>query len=498
MGVNGIHNPIITPYKSVFDLIELKNGFYSYKDSKLKKNKRRCRDVQSSCVSKVCAYATRGSIPHAIEMTALLTSAIHLDYSLTGCDAHLTENSYSSQRIPQTDSVDLPVRSNYALAMIKFVNGILDPLQQGVYGISLHNLAVSVDLPSHFVELRHVCTHESLPSLEMLRLSTVRALDWLWGQYWIKIEKYYQRQGMMGVSHKEWFLNFKSECSPKDQTTKVVPIKKSSSINDLKNIEKLLKNVKKYRKEALNNPEASVDDLQYTKICKRILTLAQETISIKGFCSYLINKNHLILHDEKAQSLTDRQQLGLTMLWGPYVQLLPGDILLNLFEELLNYSASKFIVSDLTDEIVDKRVLENLNGYPRTEKEIQLASDWTIWILENTDLINTQHNIVEVIKKLGPCGISMRCLSVLKESGDDNIQEKATKLHLTWGKFWVPGTSYVQMRTLSELGEKKIETTNGTKRSAESQTTQFKKAKPTIFLFEPCALYTPTPFGIPP
>lgn len=44
--------------------------------------------------------------------------------------------------------------------------------------------ALDLGLPASFVELRHEATHRELPSLTVLRDSTGRSLEWLWGFYW--------------------------------------------------------------------------------------------------------------------------------------------------------------------------------------------------------------------------------------------------------------------------------------------------------------------------
>ena len=56
--------------------------------------------------------------------------------------------------------------------MIRFVNGLVDPLQQGVFARPIYVLAAQIGLPAWIVELRHRSTHEDLPSLEVLREAT--------------------------------------------------------------------------------------------------------------------------------------------------------------------------------------------------------------------------------------------------------------------------------------------------------------------------------------
>lgn len=61
------------------------------------------------------------------------------------------------------------MRQSYAAALIRLVNGLVDPLQLGVYARSIAAIATQLGLPAWLVELRHAATHEDLPSLELLR-----------------------------------------------------------------------------------------------------------------------------------------------------------------------------------------------------------------------------------------------------------------------------------------------------------------------------------------
>lgn len=58
---------------------------------------------------------------------------------------------------------------SYAAAIIRLVNGLVDPLQLGAYARSIASIAQQLGLPAWLVELRHAATHEDLPSLEVLR-----------------------------------------------------------------------------------------------------------------------------------------------------------------------------------------------------------------------------------------------------------------------------------------------------------------------------------------
>lgn len=54
------------------------------------------------------------------------------------------------------------------MAMVRFVNSVVDAQQNGMFAQSIASIARRVGLPTWFVDLRHAATHEDLPSLQVL------------------------------------------------------------------------------------------------------------------------------------------------------------------------------------------------------------------------------------------------------------------------------------------------------------------------------------------
>ena len=106
-------------------------------------------------VTKLAAWRGITSLPHALESTLAFLVVILQDKGDVGSSISV----YS-------------LRQGYATAVIRFVNGLVDPLQSGPYARSIGSIAAQIGLPSWFVELRHAATHEDLPSLEVLREAT--------------------------------------------------------------------------------------------------------------------------------------------------------------------------------------------------------------------------------------------------------------------------------------------------------------------------------------
>ncbi|KAJ1310142.1 hypothetical protein OPQ81_006887 [Rhizoctonia solani] len=114
--------------------------------------------------NRLCAWQVNCPLPHALESLLCFLNAILLE-----------SNNASTSTLCQV----------YALALIRFVNGLVDPLQQGVFARPIYSLAAQIGLPSWIVELRHRSTHEDLPSIEVLREATHQSMKWLLNRYFL-------------------------------------------------------------------------------------------------------------------------------------------------------------------------------------------------------------------------------------------------------------------------------------------------------------------------
>ncbi|THV06102.1 Las1-domain-containing protein [Dendrothele bispora CBS 962.96] len=126
-------------------------------------------DLESKifAINRLSAWRAITSLPHALESTLALLVVI-------------VQDSQSPRNLPF-----LSLRQSYASAIIRLVNGLVDPLQFGVYARSIASIASQLGLPSWLVELRHAATHEDLPSLELLREGARQSMSWLLHNYWL-------------------------------------------------------------------------------------------------------------------------------------------------------------------------------------------------------------------------------------------------------------------------------------------------------------------------
>jgi len=123
-------------------------------------------DISSKviAINKISAWKAITTLPHAIESTLAILVVIIQDNSQIPCSSLLLRQSYST-------------------AILRLVNGLVDPLQVGTYARPMATIAQQLGIPLWLVELRHAATHEDLPSLGLLREAARQSMTWLLQNY---------------------------------------------------------------------------------------------------------------------------------------------------------------------------------------------------------------------------------------------------------------------------------------------------------------------------
>ncbi|KAK6905644.1 hypothetical protein I203_106474 [Kwoniella mangroviensis CBS 8507] len=70
-------------------------------------------------------------------------------------------------------------RMMIGMAIVRFINGLVDPLQNGPYARPISHLASSLSIPPSLIALRHRATHEDLPPLALLHQSLLSCISYL-------------------------------------------------------------------------------------------------------------------------------------------------------------------------------------------------------------------------------------------------------------------------------------------------------------------------------
>ncbi|KAH0838638.1 Las1-like-domain-containing protein, partial [Lanmaoa asiatica] len=125
-------------------------------------------EAKTLAINRLSAWKAMTPLPHALDSALAILAARMLDTSCRDTISAMTA---------------LNLRQTYATAIIRMVNGLVDPLQSGAYARSIAAIATQLGLPSWLVELRHAATHEDLPSLELLREASIESLSWLLRNY---------------------------------------------------------------------------------------------------------------------------------------------------------------------------------------------------------------------------------------------------------------------------------------------------------------------------
>ena len=113
----------------------------------------------------IAVWRSRGRLPLSVDSTAQLLTVQRDDAAAGAVDP-------------------ASLRQQYALCIIRLVNGLVDNSQRSTHALSIASLASSLHLPRLLVDVRHESTHSQLPSLPVLRYAAWEALRWLWVHYW--------------------------------------------------------------------------------------------------------------------------------------------------------------------------------------------------------------------------------------------------------------------------------------------------------------------------
>ncbi len=130
----------------------------------------------------VDVWRARGGLPHSIESTVCLMQIVAADKEATANSS--SENGGGGGSVTSPLRSELDLRMSYSLAIIRAINGLVDPSQKGLYADSVMSIAAARGIPSWIVELRHDGTHNQLPSLSVLRAASKHMIKWFYDNYW--------------------------------------------------------------------------------------------------------------------------------------------------------------------------------------------------------------------------------------------------------------------------------------------------------------------------
>ncbi|XP_011082168.1 uncharacterized protein LOC105164994 [Sesamum indicum] len=128
-------------------------------------------DSVASALQRISTWRSRGCTAMAIEVTASIVETQQQDPFFRN---DLNESASQSEEM---------LAMLYCMAIMRLVNGVVEKTRKK-NEISIGEAADAIGIPRMLIDIRHEGSHRDLPSLQLVRLASKKALDWLVSYYW--------------------------------------------------------------------------------------------------------------------------------------------------------------------------------------------------------------------------------------------------------------------------------------------------------------------------
>ncbi|XP_019182308.1 PREDICTED: uncharacterized protein LOC109177396 isoform X2 [Ipomoea nil] len=356
-----------------------------------------------SALRRISTWRNRGCIPVAVDVTA---SIIEIQQK----DPYFRDDVPKSVQLSEEMLAML-----YSMAITRLVNGVIEKNRKK-NELSIAEAAYAIGIPRMLIDVRHEGSHRDLPSLQLVRLASTKALRWLQSYYW-EPQKSAIQSGQPTKLQKETRdrLNELAYCLKEKQTARSSSFAKENRITvrhpgQLYGFNKFLPFVA----GKLSFSKSSGPKKQVTKSLKNILRLysssSSEVLSVLlELLLKALDSSHLADGSDSGQTI----QGNITMHavfdhWKPVITKLSNkapDLLITLLRGILDkieiHSATELLNGDCHS-------LDNVT----VPRQIQLLSYLFEWLIENLKTLRHVHE--------------KRSVSETGDSSNDQILAKAT------------------------------------------------------------------------
>ncbi|XP_042484833.1 uncharacterized protein LOC122065099 [Macadamia integrifolia] len=128
-------------------------------------------DSIAAALRRVSAWRSRGCLPVAVDVTA---SIVEIQQKDPFFGEGRTNDVLESEEM---------LAMLYCMANMRLVNGVVEKTRKRTQ-ISIAEAADAIGIPRMLIDIRHEGSHRDLPSLQLVRLASLKALDWLRSYYW--------------------------------------------------------------------------------------------------------------------------------------------------------------------------------------------------------------------------------------------------------------------------------------------------------------------------
>ncbi|XP_028098544.1 uncharacterized protein LOC114298195 isoform X3 [Camellia sinensis] len=125
----------------------------------------------ASALRRITVWRSRGCLPVVIEVTA---SIVEIQQKDPFFRVDLSNDALDSEEM---------LTMLYCMAIVRLVNGIVEKTRRKTE-VSIAEAADAINIPRMLIDIRHEGSHRDLPSLRLVRLASIKALDWLKSYYW--------------------------------------------------------------------------------------------------------------------------------------------------------------------------------------------------------------------------------------------------------------------------------------------------------------------------
>ncbi|GMP91505.1 hypothetical protein CsSME_00042180 [Camellia sinensis var. sinensis] len=122
-------------------------------------------------LQRITVWRSRGCLPIVIEVTA---SIIEIQQKDPFFRVDLGDDALDSEEM---------LTMLYCMAIVRLVNGVVEKTRKKTE-VSIAEAADAINIPRMLIDIRHEGSHRDLPSLRLVRLASIKALDWLKSYYW--------------------------------------------------------------------------------------------------------------------------------------------------------------------------------------------------------------------------------------------------------------------------------------------------------------------------
>ncbi|XP_077241571.1 las1-like family protein [Tasmannia lanceolata] len=122
-------------------------------------------------LTRISTWRCRGCLPVAIDVTAAIIEIQQKD--------PLFRQGPSNESLDSDEMLAMA----YCMVVMRLVNGFAEKSRRKT-GLSISESADTIGIPRMLIDIRHECSHRDLPALPLVRLASMKALDWLKSYYW--------------------------------------------------------------------------------------------------------------------------------------------------------------------------------------------------------------------------------------------------------------------------------------------------------------------------